>query len=191
MRTIKFASEDYWPLVKKKNTVNAGGMSSSAWNNKTPLVSFSSKRASFAWSNVTQGNSITPDSKRKHLKPLKVGKSQFGPTLKKTRTKSQTLKIRLKPLGLVMKLSMGPSVRWVEELLTRGYTTSLILLKISVLQENWHSVGPLKIGHNFRKKCTSKFSSYKRQFLTHKINFENSNLKHYVYVNSQNSAISL
>ena len=92
-------------------------MSSSAWNNKTPLVSFSSNRASFAWSNVTQGNSITPDSKRKHLKPLKVGKSQFGPTLKKTRTKSLTLKIRLKPLGLVMKLSMGPKGQLISKCL--------------------------------------------------------------------------
>ena len=62
-----------------------------------------------------------------------------------------------------MKFSMGPSVRWVEELLTRGSTTSFILSEINVLQGNLvyfvnlHSVGPLKIGHNYRKKCNSKF----------------------------------
>ena len=51
-------------------TVIAGGMSNSAWNNRTVFCPLISCKAECACSRVTQGNSCTPDSIKKHLNPL-------------------------------------------------------------------------------------------------------------------------
>ena len=61
---------NHWIKSDFDTTVTAGGISNSAWNKSTVFRPLISCKACNAWSSVTHGNSCTPDSIKKHLKPL-------------------------------------------------------------------------------------------------------------------------